>query len=63
MSNTVLRKLEDIKKRKFPLIYKYIEEEINPAGSQYAGWVYVSHHKDSRLNCIHYHKPISKLFR
>ena len=61
MSNKILIKLEDTEKRKFPVIYKYIDEEINEAGVKYAGWVSLSKKKDSIANCIHYHKPISKI--
>jgi len=61
MSNKVLIKLKDTKKRKFPVIYKHIEEEVNEGGSKYANHVYLSTSKESISDCNHYYKPISKL--
>jgi len=61
MSNKILIKLEDSSKRKFPLIYKHIEEEIIDADGKHSNYLYLSQEKNAREESLSYHKPISKL--
>jgi hypothetical protein len=61
MSNKVLIKLEDTKKRKFPVVYKYIEEEISDEGAKFSNHVSISSLKNATEECVNYYKPISKL--
>jgi len=61
MKNHFLKKIEDVKQRKFPLVYKHVEETISTKNSVDSGFVYTSPKRDAKALCLNYHKPISKL--
>ena len=63
MRNKLLQKLEDTKNRKFPLIYKHVVETINDKHKDEidSDFVFISIKKDSKLQCLDYYKPISKV--
>lgn len=63
MKNDLLVLLDDLKERKFPVIYKHCVkvDSLVDIDDIHNRKVFISEEKDAKVTCLKFYKPISKL--